>query len=96
MRNRVLYRNGEIVEEPYAIHSDVGDEMHPWMNWQRDYLAPGVDAATYAPTRDNWGPIIVPDEHYFMLGDNREKSFDSRYWGALAADRVLGRAYGLF
>ena len=92
MRNRVLYRNGESVDEPYSIHSDVPDEMHPWMGWQRDHLAPGIDAVTYAPTRDNWGPIIVPDEHYFMLGDNREKSFDSRYWGLLEAWRLEGRA----
>lgn len=92
MRNRVLYRNGETVDEPYAVHSDVGDEMHPWMGWQRDHLASGIDAATYAPTRDNWGPIIVPEEHYFMLGDNREKSFDSRYWGLLEGWRLEGRA----
>lgn len=92
MRNRVLYRNGEAVDEPYVVHSDVGDEMHPWMSWQREYLAPGVDVATYAPTRDNWGPIVVPEDHYFMLGDNREKSFDSRYWGLLEAWRLEGRA----
>ena len=92
MRNRVLYRNGAIVDEPYAVHTDTGDEMHPWMSWQRDYLAPDVSATTYAPTRDNWGPIIVPEGHYFMLGDNREKSFDSRYWGLLEGWRFEGRA----
>ncbi len=92
MRNRVLYRNGEVVDEPYVIHSDVADEMHPWMSWQRDYLIDGVDAATYAPTRDNWGPLVVPEGHYFMLGDNREKSFDSRYWGLLEDWRLEGRA----
>ena len=92
MRNRVLYRNGESVDEPYAVHSDVGDEMHPWMNWQREHVAPGIDPNTYAPTRDNWGPLIVPEGNYFMLGDNREKSFDSRYWGLLEAWRLEGRA----
>lgn len=92
MRNRVLYRNGELVDEPYAVHSDKADERHPWMAWQRDYLVDGVDPSTYAPTRDNWGPLVVPQGNYFMLGDNRENSFDSRYWGLLEAWRLEGRA----
>lgn len=92
MRNRALYVNGQLQDEPYAVHSDVGDETHPWMQWQRDHVAPGVNARTYAPTRDNWGPLVVPEDRYFMLGDNREKSFDSRYWGLLEGWRLEGRA----
>ena len=92
MRNRVLYLNGEILDEPYVIHSDQPDEAHPWMAWQRDHLVGQVDPRSYAPTRDNWGPIVVPEGHYFMLGDNREKSFDSRYWGLLEDWRLEGRA----
>jgi signal peptidase I len=92
MRDRVLFRNGDAVDEPYVVHSDSGDDVHPWMAWQRDYLAPGVDALTYAPSRDTWGPLVIPEEHYFMLGDNRERSLDSRYWGLLAAWRLEGRA----
>lgn len=92
MRNRVLYRNGEILDEPYLKHTDVGDEMHPWMVWQRDYLAGDVDPSTYAPTRDNWGPLVIPEDRYFMLGDNRETSLDSRYWGLLEGWRLEGRA----
>ena len=91
MRNRVLYLNGEIVEEPYVVHSNVGDEMHPWMEWQREHFI-GGDRVAYAHTRDNWGPIEVPEDRYFMLGDNREQSFDSRYWGLLEGWRLEGRA----
>jgi signal peptidase I len=96
MRNRVLYLNGDPVDEPYVVHKggvDVGD---PRMAWQRDFLLPGTDPTTYAPTRDNWGPIVVPDEHYFMLGDNREESLDSRYWGPLADWRLEGRAVFIY
>jgi len=92
MRSRVLYRDGERLDEPYVVHSNVEDEPHPWMEWQRDYLTSDVDPSTYAPTRDNWGPIVIPDGHYFMLGDNREQSLDSRYWGLLERWRLEGRA----
>jgi signal peptidase I len=92
MRDRVLYVNGEALDEPYVVHTDAGDEVHPWMQWQRDYLPDGVDPLTYAPTRDNWGPIVIPEDRYFMLGDNREHSLDSRYWGLLEGWRLEGRA----
>ena len=92
MRGRVLYLNGDPVDEPYVVHTDASDEMHPWMEWQRDYLEAGIDRLTYAPTRDTWGPLVIPDDRYFMLGDNRERSLDSRYWGLLEGWRLEGRA----
>jgi signal peptidase I len=92
MEDAVLYINGEPQEEPYIKHQDVPDETHPWMTWQRDYLVDTVDASTYKPTRDNWGPLVIPAGHYMMLGDNRETSLDSRYWGLLERWRLEGRA----
>lgn len=96
MRNRVLHVNGVPQDEPFVRHSDVPDEMHPWMAWQRDHLAPGVDRDAYAPTRDNWGPLVIPEDRYFMLGDNRETSLDSRYWGLLEGWRLEGRAVFIY
>ena len=92
MKDRILYLNGAVVDEPYVIHSDASDEMHPWMEWQREFVAPGMDARSYAPTRDTWGPLVIPEDRYFMLGDNRERSLDSRYWGLLEGWRLEGRA----
>ena len=92
MRNRVLYVNGEVKDEPYAIHDGDGDDVHPWMVWQRDHLIGDADGRSYAPTRDNWGPLLIPEDRYFMLGDNREHSLDSRYWGLLEGWRLEGRA----
>jgi signal peptidase I len=92
MRNRTLYVGGVAQDEWYVRHMSAADESHPWMEWQRDHLLPGVDPRTYAPTRDNWGPIVIPPDRYFMLGDNREASLDSRYWGLLEGWRLEGRA----
>ena len=66
--------------------------MHPWMQWQLAYLTRDVDKNSYRPTRDNWGPLVVPPNRFFMMGDNRDESLDSRFWGFLNPARVKGKA----
>ncbi len=93
MHDKVLFRNGRPIEEPYARHLDTeGDAVHPDMRWQSNHLIASTGRA-YRPTRDNWGPIVVPDHDYFVLGDNRDNSEDSRYWGFVPREAIHGRPW---
>jgi signal peptidase I len=97
MRNKVLFINGEPQEEQYTQHRDRrGDAAHPRMLWQRRHLADGRSRRSYRPTRDNWGPLLVPQDQYFMLGDNRDNSEDSRYWGFVPRDSFTGRPWRVY
>jgi signal peptidase I len=91
MQGKVLHLNGRPQVEEYSHHADPHDVFHPNMNWQREYLLERADNSGYRPTRDNWGPIVVPADSYFMLGDNRDDSEDSRYWGFVDASAVKGQ-----
>lgn len=60
-------------------------------HWHLEALPAGVDRATYAPTRDSWGPLVVPAGHYFLMGDNRDASLDSRFMGFIPRDVIRGK-----
>ena len=89
-----LRLNGRSFAEPYAWHADsTSDPAWDDFQWQRNYLVirGQGDSAAYDPTRDNWGPITVPGDSYFVLGDNRDNSLDSRYWGFVPSADMQGQ-----
>ena len=97
MRNGVVWVNGEELDEPYVGLTTGRARPHTEFAWQRAHLAAAANPAAYAPTRDDWGPLLIPAGFYFALGDNRDQSWDSRHTGLVGHDRLEGRvAFVLF
>ena len=95
MEGGALYRNSQKVDEPWARHSNLSAGADAFYRakmreWQIHYLV-GRDSSSYDPNLQDWGPIVVPSGHYFMMGDNRDDSYDGRYWGFLPRESVRGR-----
>ena len=76
VRNKRVYINDQPLDEPYVKYLVPPDENGP----------------SHFDVRVQYGPVIVPPGHYFMMGDNRDNSEDSRYWGFLPRDYVKGKA----
>jgi len=89
--NKQLFRNGTAVDEPYAVHASTF--IDPYRdNFPAQPNSP-LPTAAMAMLRDNVQnvEVVVPPGNYFVLGDNRDDSFDSRYWGFITASDMLGR-----
>jgi signal peptidase I len=93
MRSKILYLNGKPLDEsPYVRWTDSANDVYaPSMYWQCDYVPREKAGGECRPTRDNWGPIVVPQGKYMMLGDNRDDSEDSRYWGFVERNAIKGK-----
>jgi signal peptidase I len=82
LRNKKIFVNNQPLDEPY---------VHFLTPPSSDY-----QEVTSSDLRERFGPVTVPADRYFVMGDNRDNSQDSRYWGFLPRDYVKGKALVIY
>ena len=80
LKNQTVLINGQALTEPYAHY----------------LFAPAAEGQMEGDLRRKYGPVTVPAGHFFMMGDNRDDSQDSRFWGFLPETYVKGRALFIY
>ena len=81
LRDKHVYIDGKPLDEPYVFYLQPPGEMGGFSDFD---------------VRVTYGPVTVPADSYFMMGDNRDNSQDSRYWGFLPRSYVKGKALMIY
>jgi signal peptidase I len=90
LRQKRVYINGKRLEEPYVFYLEDPPPLPDEMSLSNELLGTTNDP------RVQYGPVTVPAGHFFVMGDNRDNSQDSRYWGFLPRENVKGKALVIY
>src|SRR5437868_6256295 len=89
LRNRRVFINGKQLDEPYVYYLEDPPPIPQEMGMS-------VEVQGSGDPRVQYGPVTVPPGQYFVMGDNRDNSQDSRYWGFMPRENVKGRALVIY
>lgn len=91
--NKRLRVNGVLIREPYVVYRRRDYDLYRDEFPVRGLASPNVESAWWSQMRElvQGGELLVPPGQYFVLGDNRDRSLDSRYWGFVPRENIIGR-----
>jgi signal peptidase I len=94
--NKVVYVNGKPLQEPYAQH--IFPNLEPYRDtFPAEPSGPVMDPGKQMLANNvQNGELVVPPGNYFAMGDNRDNSLDSRYWGFVPRDYIIGKPVFIF
>jgi signal peptidase I len=94
--DKTVYLNGKPLVEPYVQHVFPGMEAYR-DNFPSEPAGPVVDRARQMLAQHvEGGELVVPPGNYFAMGDNRDNSLDSRYWGFVPRENIIGKPLVIF
>ena len=101
---RIVAGPGQSLEIRDKVVYVDGDEFVPYPGQQ--FMQRAIQPSGYSDphiwprgkgwNKDNYGPVKVPEDQFFMMGDNRDNSADSRYWGFLPRENIVGKAWMIY